>query len=370
MKHKVWLTSMSASCAAGLTIEDIYKTLLSGTTAISMQANYIDDMIVPLGKIPSQDDFYELIYQNVATTLSKTSGLDCRDTIVLIGSSVGGMGRAERSYFNYHDCKHTSVEELAIGSIGKNLKDKFGFKDAISFSTACTSSSMAIDFAFDLIRFGIVKNVVVVGADELSRSAVNGFWRLGIGSTNITRPFDVNRDGINVGEGIGVLILSDTPNEDKIAILGCGTTSDAYNITHPHPEGKGALSAMKQALEKASLDPSEIDYINAHGTGTVANDETEGMAIFKIFGNKPLVSSTKSVTGHTLGACGAIEIAISAMSIIHGIVPPSVGVTESLPYDINLVLEPVKSNPRFILSNAFGFGGGNVSIVLGKIDAN
>ncbi|MDD5358942.1 MAG: beta-ketoacyl-[acyl-carrier-protein] synthase family protein [Sulfurovaceae bacterium] len=370
MKHEVWLTSMSASCAAGLTIEDIYTKLLSGSTAISMQDKYIDNMIVPLGKIPSQIDFYELIYQNVATALSKISEFDCSDTLVLIGSSVGGMGRAERSYFTYHDCTHTSIEELAIGSIGKNLKNKFGFKDAISFSTACTSSSMAIDFAFDLIRFGKAKNVVVVGADELSRSAVNGFWRLGIGSTNITRPFDEYRDGINVGEGIGVIVLSNTPNEHKIAILGCGTTSDAYNITHPHPEGKGALGAMKQALQKASLEPNDIDYINAHGTGTVANDETEGMAIEKIFGNRPLVSSTKSVTGHTLGACGTLEIAICAMSIIHGTIPPSIGISNPISHDINLALKPIKSNPKFVLSNAFGFGGGNVSIILGKIDVD
>jgi 3-oxoacyl-[acyl-carrier-protein] synthase-1 len=359
---------MSASCAAGLTIEDIYSQLLSGTTAISMQDKYIDGISMPLGKIPTQCDFYELMYQNVTTALEKISGINCKDTLVLVGSSVGGMGYAERSYFACHDCVNTSVEELTIGSIAQGLKDRFGFKDAISFSTACTSSSMAIDFAFDLIHSGKVENVVVVGADELSRSAVNGFWHLGVGSTNLTRPFDKDRNGINVGEGIGVLVFSNKPNQDKIAILGCGSSSDAYNITHPHPEGEGAITAMQEALHSAGLQPSDIDYINAHGTGTVANDETESLAISTIFGNQTPVSSTKAITGHTLGTCGALEVAISAMCIKHKIIPPSANIDNKLDSDINLILNPIKSDVRYILSNAFGFGGGNVSIVIGVVD--
>ncbi|HEX5670152.1 MAG TPA: beta-ketoacyl-[acyl-carrier-protein] synthase family protein [Sulfuricurvum sp.] len=367
---RVYLNAFSCACAAGMTIEEIFETLLSGKSAIVEKSGYIDNVSIPLGKIPSEEDFFDILDANVKTLLSKVPWFDPKETMLLAGSSVGGMSRAEKKFFTDGNFKNIPVDEMSIRSIAGEVQEKFGFKSALSFSTACTSSSVAIDYAIDLITHGLYKTVVVIGADELSRSAVNGFDRLGIASRTNTCPFDIERNGINVAEGIAVLAISGVKSEGSVEILSCGMSSDAYNITHPHPEGEGAKAAMRQALTKAGLDPSQIDYINAHGTGTLANDEIESIAIETIFANKPLVVSTKAVTGHTLGACGALEAAISAMSILHRIVPPCVNLKSPVNSSISHPMTSVKRDVNYVLSNAFGFGGGNVSIVLGKLHAD
>lgn len=368
--HRVYLNRSCCACAAGLSIEEIFETLLSGKSAITSQGYYIDDIQMPLGKIPSDETFYSLVHYNVETLLQQSPWIVPEETMVLVGSSVGGMCRAEEKFLRDRNCQNLSVEELTIRSIGEEIVQKFGFKSALSFSTACTSSSVAIDFAYDLIHQGLMKTVVVVGADQLSRSAVNGFDRLGIASRELTRPFDEERNGINVAEGIAVLALSNQNSEGSVEILGCGLSSDAYNITHPHPEGEGALGAMHMALEKAGIEPSRIDYVNAHGTGTIANDEIESASIEKLFASYPYVVSTKAVTGHTLGACGALEVAISAMSILHNVIPPCVNLTTPINPKLNHPQQSTPATVNYVMSNAFGFGGGNAVIVLGRADAN
>jgi 3-oxoacyl-[acyl-carrier-protein] synthase I len=370
MSNSVYLNASSCACAAGLTLEEIFETLLSGKSAITQQEGYIENAIMPLGKIPSDRDFFELLCENVANALSKTPWLLPLETMVVVGSSVGGMCRAENKFFHDGDFRNITVEEFALRAVADEIKDKFGFKSALSFSTACTSSSVAIDFAYDLISKGLMQSVMVIGADELSRSAVNGFNRLGIASQELTRPFDTERNGINVAEGIAVLVLSNRKSDECVEILGCGLSSDAYNITHPHPEGEGAKAAIHQALDKAGIKASLIDYINAHGTGTIANDEIEGNAIEEIFGSKPLVVSTKAVTGHTLGACGALEVAISAMSIVRNLVPPCVNLTSAQNPTLNHPRKATSTQVEYVISNAFGFGGGNAVIVLGKVNAD
>ncbi|MBN2768612.1 MAG: beta-ketoacyl-[acyl-carrier-protein] synthase family protein [Campylobacterales bacterium] len=365
---RVYINDYNATCCAGMNIEEIFDAILKKKSGVSYQDNYIDNLSIPLGKIQDDTDFFELIKQNVAKTIKNLPSFNPKEVTLLVGSSVGGMCFAEDAYFKDHNCENITAERLSIRSIADELIDTFGFASATSFSTACTSSSAAIDLAYDMISNDLVKNVIIVGADELSRSAVNGFHALGIASNAPTKPFDSMRQGINVAEGIAVLALSSNKYKGCVEILGCGTSSDAYNITHPHPEGEGAIAAMREALHNAGLQPSDIDYINAHGTGTVANDETEALAISAIFGNQTPTSSTKAITGHTLGACGALEVAISAMCIKHKIIPPSANIDNKLDSDINLILNPIKSDVRYILSNAFGFGGGNVSIVIGSVD--
>jgi 3-oxoacyl-[acyl-carrier-protein] synthase-1 len=369
-KHKVYLNAFSCACAAGLTIEEIFDTLVSGKTAITYQENYVEGRSMPLGKIPSERDFFELLSENIASLLTKTPWLVPAETIVLVGSSVGGMCRAEKEFFNEGSLEGVTVEEISICSVADTACKNFGFKSALSFTTACTSSSIAIDFAYDLISHELYKTVLVIGADELSRSAVNGFDRLGIASHAHTRPFDVERNGINVAEGIAVLALSSLKTPQCVEIMGCGVSSDAYNITHPHPEGEGAMAAMNQALEKANLEAFKIDYINAHGTGTIANDEIESASIEKLFGSKPFTVSTKAVTGHTLGACGALEAAISAMSILNNLIPPCTNLVSPVNSVLNHPLVAISTEVNYVLSNAFGFGGGNAVIVLGKVHAN
>ncbi len=369
-QNKVYLNAFSCVCAAGLNIEEIFETLLSGKSAITSQSGYVDGTNMPLGKIPGERDFFELLEENVASLLIKIPWLIPNETIVLVGSSVGGMCRAEKTFFGEGSLKNIMVEDLSIRSIGDEIVRKFGFKSALSFSTACTSSSIAIDFAYDLISRDLYKTVVVIGADELSRSAVNGFDRLGIASHTYTRPFDIERNGINVAEGIAVLALSSLKTPQCVEIMGCGISSDAYNITHPHPEGEGAMAAMNQALGKAKLSASKIDYINAHGTGTLANDEIESASIEKLFGSKPFTVSTKAVTGHTLGACGALEAAISAMSILNNVIPPCTNLVNPVNKALNHPLMATSTEVNYVLSNAFGFGGGNAVLVLGKVHAD
>ena len=369
-QNKVYLNAFSCACAAGLNIEEIFETLLRGESAITDQSGYVDGIIMPLGKIPGKHDFFELLEENVASLLIKAPWLLPSETMILVGSSVGGMCRAEKTFFSEGSLTNITVEKLSIRSIAEEVCQKFGFKSALSFSTACTSSSIAIDFAYDLISSGLYKTVVVIGADELSRSAVNGFDRLGIASHALTRPFDVDRNGINVAEGIAVLALSSLKTPECVEIMGCGVSSDAYNITHPHPEGEGAMAAMNQALAAAGLEASSIDYINAHGTGTIANDEIESASIEKLFGSRPFVVSTKAVTGHTLGACGALEAAISAMSILHNIIPPCTNLSIPVNTALNHPVEVTSYEVNYVLSNAFGFGGGNASLVLGKVHAD
>lgn len=370
MKSKVYLNAFSCVCAAGLNIEEIFETLLAGHTAITFQQGYVEGQTMPLGKIPSEDDFFQLLEENVASLLAKTPWLIPSETIILVGSSVGGMCRAEKIFFGEGSLKNVTVEKLSIRSIADEVCQKFGFKSGLSFSTACTSSSIAIDFAYDLISRELYKTVVVIGADELSRSAVNGFDRLGIASHEHTRPFDLERNGINVAEGIAVLALSSSKTKNCVEIMGCGVSSDAYNITHPHPQGDGAMAAMNQALEKSGLKAPMIDYINAHGTGTIANDEIESASIEKLFGSHPYVVSTKAVTGHTLGACGALEAAIGAMSILHNIIPPCSNLSTPVNMMLNHPMSATKDEVHYVLSNAFGFGGGNVSIILGRPNAD
>lgn len=366
-KNRVYLNAFSAACAAGVSIEEIFATLLEGKTAIVKREGYIHASSVPVGKIPSENDFYQILIDNVTALLSKVPALVPSETIVLVGSSVGGMCRTERKFLVNGDLNDFDVEETSIHSLGETLTRTFGFKSSLAFSTACTSSSVAIDFAYDLIRAGIYQSVVVVGADELSLSAVNGFDCLGIASRDYVRPFDAERNGINVAEGIAVLAFSDARTPECVELLSCGVSSDAYTITHPHPEGEGAMAAMAMALEGANLTPSDIDYINAHGTGTVANDKIEAGAIEKMFGSYPYVVSTKAVTGHTLGACGALEAAIGAMSILHDVIPGCVNLDEPVNAALTHPRTPVKAEVKYVLSNAFGFGGGNVSILLGKV---
>lgn len=366
-KKRVYLNAFSAACAAGGSIEDIFATLLEGKTAITMREGYIHGSAVPVGKIPDEDDFYQILVRNIAALLSKVPALNPSETMLLVGSSVGGMCRVERQFFESGDFASFNLRKSSISSLADRLTCEYGFKSSLSFSTACTSSSVAIDFAYDLISAGLYKTVVVVGADELSRSAVNGFDCLGIASREYVRSFDAERNGINVAEGIAALAFSDTRSPECVELLSCGVSSDAYTITHPHPEGKGAMDAMSMALERAHLKPSDIDYINAHGTGTIANDQIEASAIEKLFGSHPYVVSTKAVTGHTLGACGALEAAIGAMSILHNIIPGCVNLTTPVNAEITHPLLPVGMEVNYVLSNAFGFGGGNVSILLGKV---
>jgi 3-oxoacyl-[acyl-carrier-protein] synthase-1 len=261
--------------------------------------------------------------------------------------------------------KNIKLEKQSIHSIAHTLKKTFNFKDAITFSTACTSSSNALVFAKELLDAGAYEQVLVVGADSISLTTVNGFNALGVLSSEGSKPFDVNRTGMNVSEGIAAVLLSH--KESDIQLLGVGCSSDAYNITNPHPDGAGAKMAMQYALNDANIEASQIDYINAHGTGTMANDTAEGKAILELFPHNPFLGSTKSITGHTLGACGTVELIITAIAMQKETVPANFNLEKQELKMLNLPNKNILKKINYAISNAFAFGGNNTSIVLKKV---
>jgi len=364
---KIYIHGVSACCSAGRTSENIFKSILSGTSGIKKYTGYlINGEECVIGRMDFNTTFDTLLANNVKEVLAKSSLKNFKNTLLLVGTSVGGMTWAEKQFIeddgSYENIK---LEKQSMQSIALALKQQFTFKDAITFSTACTSSSNAIVFAKEILESGAYTDVLVVGADSISYTTVNGFNALGVLSKECSIPFDANRTGMNVAEGIGVLLLSTEPSD--IQLLGVGCSSDAYNITHPQPEGNGAKLAMHNALKDASLEAKEIDYINAHGTGTVANDTSEGKAILELFPHHPFVGSTKSITGHTLGACGAIEAIISIQVLKQQIVPGNLDLKTKELEALNALKENKQTEVNTVLSNAFAFGGNNVSIILQRV---
>jgi len=231
-------------------------------------------------------------------------------------------------------------------------------------STACTSSAKPLATAQRLIAAGIVDAAVVGGIDTLCSMTLRGFFSLDSLAASACRPFNAKRDGISIGEGGALLVLE--RGGDALALLeSVGESSDAYHISAPHPQGVGARLAMQRALDQAGVAPTEIDYVNAHGTGTRLNDSAEALAISGLLGNDVPVVSTKGYTGHMLGGAGASEAVITLFSLLEGFLPASLGadpIDESIALRIPLQRE--HGRYRRALSNSFAFGGNNVSVLL------
>ncbi|HZT02702.1 MAG TPA: beta-ketoacyl-[acyl-carrier-protein] synthase family protein [Steroidobacteraceae bacterium] len=240
-------------------------------------------------------------------------------------------------------------------------------------SSACSSSAKVFASARRMIAAGLIDAAVVGGVDSLCLTTLYGFHSLQLVSPNPCKPFDVGRDGISIGEAAAFVLIERPPESldaDAILLLGVGESSDAYHMSSPHPEGRGARTAMLEALACAGLSPEDVDYLNLHGTGTLNNDSAEGLAVAAVFGERrPVVaaSSTKGATGHTLGAAGALEAVICGLSLEHGLLP---GSAHTRNVDPSLGFEYLLANRRQplvrALSNSFGFGGTNCSLVLGR----
>ena len=237
---------------------------------------------------------------------------------------------------------------------------------ALAVSTACSSSIKVFSSARKLISAGVCDAVVVGGADSFSRVVVSGFNALEVVSRKLTTPLAENREGINLGEGAALFVME--KNRGEIALLGVGESSDAHHLTAPDPEGRGAEASMRMALEDAGLAPGDIVYVNLHGTGTVQNDKMESLALWRVFGDGPVCSSSKPMIGHALGAAGALESALcylmlknGGVTLPHPLTAPRDG---SLP-PLRLAGVGGKYVPGPVLSNSFAFGGSNASVILG-----
>jgi 3-oxoacyl-(acyl-carrier-protein) synthase len=294
---------------------------------------------------------------------------------VIVGSTTGGIFMTEQLLKDGN--KSSEAYSLhgtgtIAGLIAQELKCT---GPALTVSTACSSGAVAIKAALEMIRSGRAYRILAGGADSLCRLTFNGFYSLQLIDQKGCRPFDRNRLGMTVGEGAGFLLLeaSDMPPENAVAeLLGGALSCDAYHATKPHPEGEGAVLAMRRCLEDAGLNPSDVDYINLHGTGTLDNDAVEAKAVVNVFGEKcPYMSSTKGLAGHSLAASGAIEAAFACLAVKEGFIPPNIGLTE---VDESLGIVPaarmLKADVRTALSNSFGFGGNNASVAFGKPRTN
>ena len=367
IKNKVFVTATSSISCAGDGDKVLFTNICNGNSGIKQDKNYFFESEPAIGKLCSNNTFYNELLLQCQNILDQSKLENFKDTLLIIGSSVGGMATTEELYFETQNYKNINPDFHHINAIVNILNKKFDFYDDISFSTACTSSANAIGYAHEVLSKGIYKNALVIGVDSLSKTTVGGFLTLGVLSSQPCKPFDVSRDGMNVSEAIACLLLESEPSENAVEVCGVGYSSDAYHMTHPHPDGKGAVSAMSKALKSASLESGEIDYINAHGTGTIANDNAEANAIAALFPHKPYVSSTKSITGHTLGAAGALEAIISCMIIQEQKFPQNTFLNIPENMNINLPLVSLDSKIEYVLSNSFAFGGNNCSLVFGKV---
>jgi 3-oxoacyl-[acyl-carrier-protein] synthase-1 len=295
---------------------------------------------------------------------------------VFIGTSTSGILETEIAY----------REWLATGRLPADFKyagahNSFSVADFVRHAlrlegpaavvcTACSSSAKVFASAQRMISAGLIDAAVVGGVDSLCLTTLYGFHSLQLTSPTACRPFDSARDGISIGEAAAFVLLeppSDRLDHDAVLLLGTGESSDAYHMSSPHPEGRGARAAIEQALHAARLEPAQIDYINLHGTATVSNDSAEDAAVSAVFGARIPCSSTKGATGHTLGAAGALEAVICALSIQRGLMPGGLNTTMVDP-DLHVcyLRENRRAPMQRVLSNSFGFGGANCSLIFGR----
>jgi 3-oxoacyl-[acyl-carrier-protein] synthase-1 len=296
---------------------------------------------------------------------------------VFIGTSTAGILQTELAYrrrdpvtgalppdFNYRGTHST----FSVADFTSHYFDLTG--PAVVVSSACSSSAKVFSSARRMLAAGFIDAAVVGGVDSLCLTTLYGFNSLGLLSGQACRPFDANRNGISIGEAAAFALLERLPEHldaDAVLLLGVGESSDAYHISSPHPEGLGARMAMQDALKMAGLRPADIDYINLHGTATQSNDDAEGKAVLALFGSQTPCSSTKGATGHTLGAAGGLEAVICALALQNNLLPAGLN-TEHLDPKLNLnyLMTNREQSLSHVLSNSFGFGGTNCSLVFGR----
>ncbi|QQD80613.1 beta-ketoacyl-[acyl-carrier-protein] synthase family protein [Bacillus siamensis] len=299
---------------------------------------------------------------------------------VCMGSSLGNSSILE----NVHDMQMRGENNVSsdyilnssLTTVANSVSIELGLEGpSLTISTACTSGNNAISLGMNLIQEGEIDAVVVGGADGISRFCYTVFHRLGAMTQEMCRPFTKDRKGMIVSEGAASLVLEDMEKAQQrgatiyAELAGYGLAGDAYHLTAPHPEGMGAALAMEKAIEDANVDKKDVSYISAHGTGTRANDTSESLAIYSVFGERTdsiPVSSIKSMLGHAMGASSSIEAVACALAIFHSVVPPTMNVTELDPKCVKNVApnQAIHQPVDVAISNAFAFGGNISTIVL------
>ncbi len=409
MKRRVVVTGLGTVNPVGIGVEETWKNIKSGKSGIGRITkfdpsnlpsqiagevkNFKPEDFMPAKLVSRVDLFiqYALASTRMALEDANLPTSDLGDEVgVIIGVGMGGVGQIEHYTRILDEKGYRRVTPFFIPMIIPNMAAGqvailYGAKGPnIAVCTACAAGNHAIGEAFKLIREGKVKAMICGGAEGLiTPLCVAGFSVMKALSTRndepekASRPFDAKRDGFVIAEGCGILILEDMEHALKrgakiyAEIIGYGANADAYHMTAPCPDGEGAAKCMELALKDAGIDPTQVDYINAHGTSTPLNDLAETKAIKKALGDhayKVMISSTKSMTGHLLGGAGGLEAVLTVMSIYEGIVPPTINLEEPDPEcDLDYVPNQArKADIKIALSNAFGFGGTNACLVFKK----
>jgi len=319
-----------------------------------------------------QDGFTEAVRAAIAKYGAQRIG-------VFLGTSTSGILQTELAYRQRDPASGALPADFIYGtthntfSVADFTRHYFGLNGpAVVVSSACSSSAKVFSSARRMMAAGLIDAAVVGGVDSLCLTTLYGFNSLGLISEQACRPFDAQRNGISIGEAAAFALLERPPEHldaDAVLLLGTGESSDAYHMSSPHPDGLGARMAMQDALKMAGLNPSEIDYINLHGTATQSNDAAEGKAVAAVFGPGTPCSSTKGATGHTLGAAGGVEAVICALALQHGLLPAGLNIRQLDPtLDLDYVLDNREQPVARVLSNSFGFGGTNCSLIFGRAD--
>ncbi len=296
---------------------------------------------------------------------------------VFLGTSTAGILQTELAYRRRDPASGALPADFAYRgthnafSLSDFARRHFALEGpAVTISTACSSGAKTFAAAARQIACGTIDAALVGGVDSLCLTTLYGFAALELTSSRPCRPFDAARDGLSIGEGAAFALLERLPSvppKRSLVLLGYGESSDAYHMSAPHPQGLGARLAMAAALRSAALTAADLDYINLHGTATPANDAAEGRAVSELFGNKIPCSSTKGATGHTLGAAGAIEAVICLLALQHDLLPGSPHtVTPDPTLALNYLQASREGRVRTVLSNSFGFGGSNCSLLFAR----
>jgi 3-oxoacyl-[acyl-carrier-protein] synthase II len=395
MSKEVFVTAMGIVSGLGIGTEMTLQSLLSSKSSIGKikhldtvnempcsEVGLSDDEMKQLLNLGDEDIIPRTALMGIMATkeVLETSQfpLDSNYKVAFInGTTVGGMEKSEKYYFDFleNDSQNAYIEAHDCGAITEIIADYFGgFSYVSTPSTACSSAANSIVLGMNLINAGIVDAAIVGGSECITKFHLNGFKSLMILDNERCKPFDIDRAGLNLGEGAAYLLLeSERTLSDRdvlCKISGYGNACDAFHQTASSPEGKGASLAMKSALEMSGLDTNDIDYINAHGTGTNNNDESEGNAIINVFGdNLPFISSTKSLTGHTTSAAGGVEAVISILAINNGFIPANSNLKNKMENLSLSLVDKVVSNldVNHVMSNSFGFGGNNTSLIFSKV---
>ncbi len=298
-------------------------------------------------------------------------GYSCPPDAIVLGTTTGGILTTEQ-LLRSNDQQKERYRHHGLNTVADYLALQLNcFGPALVVSTACSSGVVAIALALRMLRQGRAETVLAGGVDSLSRLTYFGFHSLQLVDQAGCRPLDQNRQGMAVAEGAGMLLLTTKKTDTCFAeLLGAGLSCDAYHPAAPHPDGQGAFMAMQYALTDAGLQPKNIDYINLHGTGTPDNDLAESKAVRRLFSIPPPLSSIKGVSGHSLAAAGAVEAVVATMTIAHGLMPANTGLRTVDPaLGLQPLTHPIERPARAVLSNSFGFGGNNGSLIIGAVDS-